>query len=87
MTPSWKPEPGLQCVGMTAEEARIAIHLLTPAPIHLCTYPPIYPATQADVYEELSNPWGEAMQCNDEMEQLSARPRGSNPKLGTTQPL
>eukprot|EP00964_Phaeocystis_antarctica_P009299 scaffold5041_cov85-Phaeocystis_antarctica.AAC.3 len=72
---------------MTAEEARMAIHLLAPAPIHLCTYPPIHPATQADVYEELSNPWGEAMQCSDEMEQLSARPRGSNPKLATTQPL
>ena len=50
VTPSWKPEPGLQCVGMTAEEA--------------------------DVFEELSNPWGEAMQCNDEMGQLSAQLRG-----------
>ena len=49
VTPSWKPEPGLQCVGMTAEEA--------------------------DVYEELSNPWGDAMRCNDEMEELSAQLR------------
>ena len=50
-------------------------------------HPTTYPSTQADVYEELSNPWGEAMQCNDEMEQLSAGPRGSNPKLAAAQPL
>jgi len=25
------------------------------------------------VYEELSNPWGDAMRCNDEMEELSVR--------------
>jgi hypothetical protein len=35
--------------------------------------PPRHPATQADVYEELSNPWGDAMRCNDEMEELSVR--------------
>ena len=73
---------------MTAEEARTAIHLLArapmhpsnDAPIHLCTHAPTNPPTQADVYEELSNPWGDAMQCNDEMEQLSARATRLKPK-------
>ena len=54
---------------------------------HLSIHPFHHPTTQADVYEELSNPWGEAMQCNDEMEQLSAGPRGSNPKLAAARPL
>ena len=44
VTPSWKPEPGLQCVGMTAEEARVASHSLQPRSSH---HPPLYAPTRS----------------------------------------
>ena len=50
VTPNWKPDPQLRCLGMSAEEA--------------------------DLYEEMSNPWGDAQQVNDDMDALSAQLRG-----------